>query len=64
MKRIEFCEEPLVDAGEGPNTFHGVSGLEGSGNREHSLIGGILKLLIDISNEVILKKWRLSYFIL
>lgn len=51
---LELAEEPLVDLGELVDLVDGSAGVEGVGDREDALVGGILELFVDILVVVVL----------
>ena len=58
--RLEFLEEPAVDVCHLPDLLNRISAMEGSRDREDTLVRRVLELLVNIFYEVVLKACEMS----
>ena len=54
VNRLQLGKEPLVDVRHLPDLVNRVAPVERRRDREDALVSGILELLIDVLNEVVL----------
>ena len=63
MEVVQFCQEPFVDSGHTPYTLNRITGPEGCGYCENTLVGRTFEFLVDVAREIILNSGRQHFYI-